>query len=423
MFDTTVPENLEDIPPGAELGLVLTSLDWDRLSDYDLVRALKAQARQVSHYQAGMAWTINKVTERYQQRCRPEAFAHSDATKGATAEIGAALTLTRRASELETGFSVELLRHRPQVFEALLFGRIDLRRAKVLVDGTLHVTDTIAHAALEELLPEAPGLTSSQLKHRLAKLVVDADPQAAQQRYDQSLENRRIEVHPNDTGTADIIAWNIAPHIAMSINRWIHKEALKLKRLGDERTIDQIRADIFTDLLRRRHHGKKVTRADYGNLDIRGTAESFAGISNESADLNGFGPVLADIARQIAEHHDNTRLRWTLIDPDTGEPIDGGTTRRRPTTSQRRRAETLHPTCIHPGCRMPSVDCDIDHRKPWAHYRITCTCDLAPMCRHHHTVRHTFGWTYQPTTGGDHRFTSPFGHRYTTSGQPAARSP
>jgi hypothetical protein len=66
MFVSDVPKNLEQIPPGAELGRVLESLDWDRLSNCDLIRALKAQDHQVSHYEAGRAWTINQVTRRYQ---------------------------------------------------------------------------------------------------------------------------------------------------------------------------------------------------------------------------------------------------------------------------------------------------------------------------------------------------------------------
>jgi hypothetical protein len=185
--------------------------------------------------------------------------------------------------------------------------------------------------------------------------------------------------------------------------------------------MDQLRADIYLDLLRRRYKGKKATRADFGNLDIRGTAETFAGLSDEAAELNGFGPVISDVARQVAEHQKNMQWRWMLVDPDTQQPIDGGTTRRRPTVSQRRKAEMLHPTCIHPGCRMPSIDCDIDHRVPWSEARITCSCDLGPMCRHHHVIRHTHGWTYQPITGGDYLFTSPFGHQYTTSGRQPAK--
>ncbi len=425
MFDRNVPENIEDIPPGAELAQVLASLDWECLSDHDLIRVLKAQDRQISHYEAGRAWTINEVAARHQDECRDGSFEYHHATAGAAAEVGAALHLTRRAAETVTGFSMELLRCRPLVFEALLFGRIDIRRARVLVDSTMFVSDAVAHVVIEEVLAEAPNLTTGQLRHRLAKLVIDADPEAAQRRYDKSVEDRRFEVRRNDSGTANILGLDVPPHIASSIGRWIYKEAIKLKNLGDTRTMDQLRADIYLDLLRRRFKGGKITRSDFGNLDIRATAETLAGLSDESAELNGFGPITGDIARQVAEHQENVTRRWTLYDPDTKQPIDGGITRRRPTVSQRRKAEMLHPTCIHPGCRMPSVDCDLDHRVPWIESKITCTAGLGPMCRHHHVLRHTHGWTYEPVAGGDFLFTSPYGHQYTTSGrQPAlARAP
>lgn len=423
MFD--VPENLEQIPPGAELARVLESLDWGRLSDHDLVRVLQAQDRQVSHYQAGRAWSINQVAERYQEGCRDDSFEFHEAAKGAAAEVGAALRLTRRAADDQTGFSVELVRHRPSVFEELLFGRVDMMRARVLVEETQHVADATAQSAIEMLLPDAPGLTTGQLRHRIAKLCIDADPEAARKRYESSVADRRIELRPTCSGTADLLGLNLPPHVAASVSRWIHKEAIKLRNLGDDRTMDQLRADIYLDLLRRRYKNGKITRADCGNLDIRVTAETLANQSEESGELNGFGPVNADIARQVAENQEHVHRRWTLIDRDTGQPIDGGTTRRRPTASQRRKAEMLHPTCVHPGCRMPSTDCDIDHRRPWADHKVTCIADLGPMCRHHHVIRHAYGWSYASTNGGDFKFTSPFGHIYTTSGrQPAAaRSP
>ena len=425
MFDAIIPENLELISPGPELAGVLASLDWDHLSDHDLIRALQAQDRQVSHYQAGRAWTINKVAERYQEGCSEGSFDHSDAADGAAAEIGAALRLTRKAAESETGFSMELLRYRPAVFEALLCGRIDLRRVRVLVDATLHVSDAVAHVVIEQLLPDAALLTTGQLQHRIAELCIDADPEAARRRYERSIEDRRFEVRPNDSGTADILGHDVPPHIANSIGRWIHREAIKLKNFGDARTMDQLRVDIYLDLLRRRYKGGRITRSDFGNLDMRVTAETLAGQSDESAELNGFGPVIADVARQVAEHQEHVRRRWLLYDTDTKQPIDGGITRRRPAPSQRRTAEILHPACIHPGCRMPSVDCDLDHRKPWSEARFTCTADLGPMCRHHHVIRHTYGWQYASIAGGDFLFSSPFGHQYTTSGRepPNARSP
>ena len=89
MFDSNVLENIDDLPPGTELAGVLASLDWESLSDHDLIRVLRAQDRQVSHYQAGRAWTIDKVAERYQDRYRKGSFEYAEATDGAAAEVGA----------------------------------------------------------------------------------------------------------------------------------------------------------------------------------------------------------------------------------------------------------------------------------------------------------------------------------------------
>ena len=420
-----VPGDLERIAPGVELGSVLAGLDLDRLSDHDLVRVMQAQDRQISHYQGLRAWSIDEITRRYQHGVSEGSVRFYDAADGAAAEIGAALCLARRTAESVTGFSVTLVRRRRPVFDALLLGGIDVGRARVLVDGTLCVSDVTADAVIAELLAEAPGLTAAQLRARVRKLVIDADPEVARRRYELSIDDRRVVVHANDSGTATLLLTDVAPHDAVSIRRYAHREAIKFKNLGDSRTMDQLRTDICIDLLKRRHRGKKITRADFGNLTVTGTAETFAKLSDESAELAGFGPLLADIACQVADHQQHAERRWALIDPDTKQPIDGGITRRKPTTAQRRRTEIMYPTCIHVGCRMPSVDCDIDHQKLYSETPVTCTCELGPMCRHHHVIRHKYGWTYKLVDGGDFLFTSPFGHQYHTSGRPVpvARSP
>lgn len=92
-----LPSDFEEIPPGAELASVLGLLDWSQLSDHDLIRAMQAQQRQISHYQAGLCWSMNEVTERYQRPYREDSFDFYEAQDGAAAEIGAALYLTRRA--------------------------------------------------------------------------------------------------------------------------------------------------------------------------------------------------------------------------------------------------------------------------------------------------------------------------------------
>jgi hypothetical protein len=194
-----------------------------------------------------------------------------------------------------------------------------------------------------------------------------------------------------------------------------HRPGPGLKTADETRTLDQIRADVFLDLLDGKHHARDRRR---GTVDIQVDLTTLARLSEDPGELAGYGPVIADIARQVAENQPGAEWRWTLTHPDTGLVIDNGTTRRRPTTAQRRHVEARHRTCVFPGCRMPAINCDLDHRQPWAHGGPTNTGNLAPLCRHHHNIRHHGLWTHQALPNGDHLWTSRLGHTYTTSGLP-----
>jgi hypothetical protein len=418
MFDnvgTGVPADLESIPPGPKLGAALAALDWDRLSDHDLVRVLRAQERQVAHYKAGSLWTMNQIVHRYENLAEDDAVLAGEAAKGAAAEIGAALRLTRRSSEVETSLAVALNQRLPQVWTALLRGQIDLRRAMAIADNTLHIDTAAAQQVATTVLPDAGMLTTGQLNHRLRKLCADVDPEDAKRRYETSLEDRRVVVEANPSGTANLLGLDLPPHVVEAVKRRIHKEAIRLRRHGDTRTIDQLRADILLDLLSRR--GAGVAGSDRGGVHLTGDLVSLAGLSEASGDLNGFGPVIADIARQIAQGQHDAPWDFTITDPDTGMPVATGTTRRRPTRSQQRQVHARNPVCVHPGCRMPAVDCDIDHTTPYDECRRTCTGNLAPLCRHHHMIRHTWHWSYERLGNGGHLFRSPLGHPYLTVGE------
>ena len=89
-----------------------------------------------------------------------------------------------------------------------------------------------------------------------------------------------------------------------------------------------------------------------------------------------------------------------------------------PPQAMRETVLTRDAHCVFPGCRMPAINCDLDHRQPWAHGGPTKTSNLAPLCRHHHNLRHHTNWTHQPLPNGDHQWTSQLGHTYTTSGLP-----
>src|SRR5690606_18781840 len=138
----------------------------------------------------------------------------------------------------------------------------------------------------------------------------------------------------------------------------------------------------------------------------------------EPGHLPGFGPVLAEIARETVARQ--TGCRWEYIVTDGGRPVATGTIRRRPTAAMRRRIRAQHPTCVWPGCRMPARQADIDHRRRWSEGGPTTLWNLAPLCEAHHTLLDK-GWRYEPGPEGDFVFVSPLGNRYASSGRsPAA---
>jgi len=86
----------------------------------------------------------------------------------------------------------------------------------------------------------------------------------------------------------------------------------------------------------------------------------------------------------------------------------------RPSAALRHLVNLRHATCVFPGCRRPAVQCDADHTIAYRSGGKTCLCNLAPLCRHHHQVKQTPGWTLEQTRPGTLTWTTPSGRRYTT---------
>ena len=71
--------------------------------------------------------------------------------------------------------------------------------------------------------------------------------------------------------------------------------------------------------------------------------------------------------------------------------------------------------CTAPGCGRPAARCDLDHTLAWEQGGITCECDLAPLCRHHHRCKQSQGWKLEQTSPGVLKWQTPAGRRYTTT--------
>ena len=396
--------------PGHEMACVLSAINVADCTGHDRIRVLKAQERMRSFYSAQLYQSMNAVIDAVDE----DDMITELVEEAAAAEVAAALKWTRNAADTEMSFAIDLLHRLPAVWWALVEGRIDLRRAKAMVRATSHLRADTARTVVDEIIDQVDRFTTGQLQARLRKLCIEADPADAERRYETAVKERRVAAHPDDSGTAHLYAMDLPPHRLAAGMKRIDDLAKTLRRPGETRSIDQLRADDLLDLL----EGTGIaTRSGRGTVIIHTTLESLTRMTNDAGDLAGYGPVVRDIARQVAEKQSDAEWQWILDDEVTGLPIANGTTRRRPTTQQRRDIEARNPTCIHPGCRMPAQQSDIDHRIQHTQGGPTHLDNLAPLCRHHHRLKDETTWNYKAIANGDYQFTTPLGHTYTTSGR------
>jgi hypothetical protein len=414
-----IPSGLDAMAPGPIMAAFLASLDVSRLSGYDQIIVLRAHQKMASFYQAAtyqdMA-AVNTTMLTHDGYPQPDV----EAAEMATAEIRVALNLTRHSADVEMQFALELHRRLPRLFDMLASGAIDVKRAKVIERGTMHLSDATAHAVVDDIAEDAPTLTTGELRARLKALCIETDPEEAKYRYETAVESRRVVIEPTDAGTASLHAYDLPADEAAAIGSRLHTTAKSMHGSdGGCRTMDQLRTDVLIDYL------KGITRdaaTSRSNVDVTLTMKTLTGLADHPGELAGFGPVIADVARKLANDSEGN-LRILICDEVTGEPTHIVTPTRQPSAQQRRRVQARNQTCVFPGCRMPARGCDIDHTVAVADGGETCDCNLAPLCRHDHCIKHQHGWTYKRLSDGASQWTTRFGHIYTTSPESRYQKP
>ncbi len=136
------------------------------------------------------------------------------------------------------------------------------------------------------------------------------------------------------------------------------------------------------------------------------------GLDEQPAELAGYGPIPASLAREIAADGTWRRL---LTDPISGTVLDHGRTTYTPPVglADHVRARDLH--CRMPTCRRLARDADLDHTVAYRDGGTTSEHNLYASCRHHHRMKtHAPGWRVSQQRDGMITFTTPTGHRYTS---------
>jgi len=121
------------------------------------------------------------------------------------------------------------------------------------------------------------------------------------------------------------------------------------------------------------------------------------GASQAPAVLAGYGPIPAQLAREVAA---DAVWRCAVIDDDPTSPTHGAlvalgrttyTPKYLPGAHARQFIAARDGTCRFPGCQAQAATGDLDHRIPFARGGPTCDCNLQSLCRRHHRLKHEAG--------------------------------
>ena len=138
-------------------------------------------------------------------------------------------------------------------------------------------------------------------------------------------------------------------------------------------------------------------------------------LDEQPAELHGFGPVTAEVARRIAAGGTWRRL---LTDPASGSLLDYGTTRYRPPADLTDFVIARDRTCVFATCDVAAEAADIDHTVPAARGGSTSVGNNGPLHRRHHVDKTHHGWRLSQPRPGHYLWISPAHHHYEVEPEP-----
>ena len=368
------------------------------------------------------------------------------ARRSLVSELAAALRLPERSTETLIEESRSLLRELPATLAALTEGQISYRHAQVMIDHANSLPAETRRAFEESALPFALNLTVSRFEHRARILRERVHPESIEVRHSNCRDTRELRLDPARDGMAWLTAYLPAVN-AHAIYTRMTDIAADLQGPDEGRTLTQLRADVFCDLLidgvtdtapdtapdaasDAAPDANSGTAAGAAHPSRRGLGRgirarvlitvpvlTLLGHGTESAVLEGYGPIDLDTARNLAA--DAPGFVRILTHPETGAVLSLGRDRYPIPPDLRAWLRMRDETCRAPGCGAPARRCDLDHTKDWQYHGLSNHNNLAHLCPKHHNQKHHTRWTLEHLGDGDLEWTSPTSHRYIT--EPATR--
>ena len=428
---TPLPVGVADGLPGPELFGLVAGVDRAACNGYQLVQVMAARSRMVSWLQAQLLLDAAELAHAGGKgpEAPPTRMAGTD--PHTADEIACALGWSVYAAEELLGTGAYLAKYSPALFDALLAGQVDLAKVKVILTELEPLDADKAAAAVKALLPGIASRTREDIRDRARRLALSVDGEAAAARYDRAVARRQVTLRAQPDGTAVLTGRFLPAEKASAAYDYLTRMATATKRAGDphggdpdtggdRRRVDQLRADVFLDLLagadptipaEQGGAGALTPAARAGTVTLTIDAATLFCRDDHAADLAGFGPIAAEVARRVIDEQAAT-LVWRMRITHDGQLISEHRLHRRPTADQ-----LAYIRARDPVCRRPAHQCQTDHIRDWTERGITHEDNLQTACARHNLAKSPDNdghWTTDRIDGGV-LWTSPRGHTYPTT--------
>lgn len=346
---------------------------------------------------------------------------HDMALRAVAAEVGGVLRVTDRTVQVRIDEARTIVEQYPRALSAWEDGRITRAHVRVIVDAGGVVASERRAEFEERAIERCETDTPNRVRPHVEILAHHMSEVSFTERHRAAAEERRVRVTPGNDGMSELVA-ELPTVIADGILDRLTQQAqtvidARVPGDDDSRRIDQVRADVFADLLLAGSpsldptaHGDApgALGAIRAQVQVIVPALTLLGCDEGPADLVGRSPIDADTARLLASDTHS----WARV---LTEPVEGtvlAVDRYRTPWPQRRFLRARDQHCRFPGCRRAAIRCEIDHTIDAARGGPTALWNLAHLCQRHHSMKQFTRWRVRQVGGGVLEWTSPIGRVY-----------
>lgn len=331
--------------------------------------------------------------------------------RGIAAQVALAKRCSPAFAQRYVGLAMILTGELPATFAALTAGHTSEWRALLVARETAWLSRADRTAVDAEIGPQLERLGDRKVESETKRLAYRYDPAGYVGRLRKSEADRHVGIRPvPDTmtrlGALLTIPQGVAAHTALA------RAADQLRAAGDPRTRGQIMADTLVERITGQANASDVPVEV--NLVMTDQALLNAGADkDEPAHVDGYGPVPAEIARDLIQRAGREVPRWIrrlYLHPGSGQLVAMEARRRLFTAGQRRFVQVRDQTCRTPYCDAPIRH--VDHVQPHHAGGRTAVKNAAGLCETCNYAKESPGWQSRMLPDGVLEVSTPTGHRY-----------